>query len=141
MTILVDTAPIVAAIDRDDPEGGAVRDLLRAAREPVTMSAQITAEIDYLVSQRLGERPRQAFLRDLANGRFDVQCLQPGDYDVVFALEQRYEDLRPGLADLSLIVLADRFDTRRILTFDQRHFRAMKPLQGGSFEILPADLP
>lgn len=51
-------------------------------------------------------------------------------------LEQRYGDLDLGLADCAVVVLAARFGSRRILTFDERHFRAVKPLQGGSFELL-----
>jgi len=47
--------------------------------------------------------------------------------------------LRLGLADLSVVVLARKLKTRRILTFDQRRFRAIRPLQGGSFTLLPAD--
>jgi hypothetical protein len=27
----------------------------------------------------------------------------------------------------------------RLLTFDERHFRTIRPLQGGSFTLLPAD--
>jgi uncharacterized protein len=44
-----------------------------------------------------------------------------------------------GLADLSVVVLAHRFRTRRLLTFDERDFRAVKPLAGGSFVLLPRD--
>ena len=36
------------------------------------------------------------------------------------------------------MVLADRHGTTRILTFDERAFRAVPPLQGGTFTILPA---
>jgi len=32
-----------------------------------------------------------------------------------------------------------QFRTTRLLTFDERHFRAIKPLSGESFTILPAD--
>ncbi|MBO0774090.1 MAG: PIN domain-containing protein, partial [Actinobacteria bacterium] len=52
---------------------------------------------------------------------------------------ERYSDLGIGLADASIVVLAERYKTTRVLTFDHRHFRAMKPLQGGSFTILPAE--
>jgi len=45
-----------------------------------------------------------------------------------------------GLADLSVIVLAARYRTRRILTFDERDFRRVRPLDGDSFVLLPADL-
>ena len=37
--------------------------------------------------------------------------------------------------------LAERYATRRLLTFDERAFRSVPPLQGGSFTILPADQP
>jgi hypothetical protein len=36
-------------------------------------------------------------------------------------------------------VIAERYATRRLLTFDERAFRAVAPLQGGAFTILPAD--
>jgi predicted nucleic acid-binding protein len=47
--------------------------------------------------------------------------------------------LRLGVADASLVVIAERYATRRLLTFDERTFRAVAPLQGGAFTILPAD--
>jgi predicted nucleic acid-binding protein len=50
----------------------------------------------------------------------------------------RYRDLELGLADASLVVLAQWWQTRRILTLDERAFRAVTPLQGGAFEVLPA---
>jgi predicted nucleic acid-binding protein len=58
---------------------------------------------------------------------------------VVAELDARYADLGLGLADCSIAVLAERYETRRLLSFDEGHFRAVAPLQGGSFELLPAD--
>ena len=52
---------------------------------------------------------------------------------------ERYEGLGIGLTDASLVVLADRLGTARLATFDERHFRAVLPLAGGSFAILPMD--
>ena len=61
------------------------------------------------------------------------------DYGTILELEARYADLELGLADCALVALADRHETTRILTFDERHFRAIKPLRGDAFTILPAD--
>ena len=58
---------------------------------------------------------------------------------MITALDTRYADLGLGLADCSIVVLAARYGTRRLLSFDERHFRAVAPLQGGSFGLLPAD--
>jgi predicted nucleic acid-binding protein len=54
-------------------------------------------------------------------------------------LDSRYADLDLGLADCALVIVARRYDTTRIISFDERHFRAVRPLQGGTFTILPAD--
>lgn len=111
----------------------------RRARVPLIVPAPVTAEIDYLLDQRVGRNARLGFLGDIAAGRFRVECLDARDYATVLELEHRYAALNPGLADLSIVVLAARFKTRSILTFDERHFRAIEPLQGGRFTILPAD--
>jgi hypothetical protein len=36
-------------------------------------------------------------------------------------------------------VLAERYDTTRLLTRDERHFRALRPLRADAFMLLPAD--
>jgi predicted nucleic acid-binding protein len=43
------------------------------------------------------------------------------------------------LAECALVVIANRYRTDRILSFDERHFRAVTPLGGGAFTILPSD--
>jgi len=60
---------------------------------------------------------------------------------VIADLERRCEDLDVELADLSLVVAAQQHGTRRVLTFDERHFRALRPLRGDRFTLLPGDLP
>lgn len=137
MTLLLDAVPLVAlAVQRDDRHLD-VRRVLRDERGPLIFSAHVAAEVDYLLTARIGGHASRAFLRDLAAGRYEVAPLEPADYRLLAALAERYRDLGPGLADLSIVVLAARYDTRRILTFDYRHFRALEPIQGGEFELLP----
>lgn len=50
-----------------------------------------------------------------------------------------YRDLMIGLADASILVLAGRYRTNRILTLDERHFRALRTPRGEHFTLLPAD--
>jgi uncharacterized protein len=61
------------------------------------------------------------------------------DYADIVSLDDQYADLELALADCAAIVLARRFKTRRLLTFDERHFRTVVPLQGGALKILPTD--
>lgn len=44
-----------------------------------------------------------------------------------------------GLADASLVVLAHRYGTDRLLTLDERHFRVLRTREGQPFRLLPAD--
>lgn len=140
MTLILDAAPLVALADAKEPQLEALLRIRDEDKGPLVLPAPVAAEVDYLLGVRFGETARRAFLSDLAAQRYDVGCLEAGDYRVVAELDARYADLGLGLADCSIIVLADRYETRRLLSFDERHFRAVTPLQSGSFSLLPADL-
>jgi len=139
VTLVIDAAPLVALADAHEPRRDEILDLLRAERGSLFIPAPVTAEIDYLLGRRFGAAARRAFMEDLAARRYESPGLDPADYEAALDLDRRYADLNLGLADLSVAVLAHRLGTRRILTFDQRHFRAVRPIQGGAFTVLPAD--
>ena len=139
MTVVIDAAPLVAFGDANDPYFPRIDELLRTVGGPLIIPAPVTAEVDYLLGQRLGRGPRRNFIADLAAGRFTVACLEREDYDTIGEVAARYADLELGLAECALVVIANRYKTNRILSFDERHFRAVTPLQGGAFTILPSD--
>jgi uncharacterized protein len=139
VTLILDAAPLVALADAKEPQLEALLKIRDEEEGRLVLPAPVAAEVDYLLGVRFGEGARHAFLSDLAAQRYDVACLEPGDYQAVAELDSRYSDLGLGLADCSIVVLAERFETRSLLSFDERHFRAVAPLQGGSFELLPAD--
>jgi predicted nucleic acid-binding protein len=139
MTLVVDAAPLVALADRRDLMQSTVEKLLHDEPGELIIPAPTTAEVDYLLGRRIGRPARLAFLEDLAAARFGVASLDADDFRMIADLERRYGDLDAGLADLSAVVIAHRFRTRRILTFDERHFRALRPLAGGHFTLLPVD--
>lgn len=139
MTLVLDAAPLVALADAKEPQLEALLRIRGEEEGRLVLPAPVAAEVDYLLGVRFGEAARRAFLSDLAAQRYDVACLEADDYRAVSELDIRYSDLGLGLADCSIAVLAERYETRRLLSFDERHFRAVAPLQGGSFELLPAD--
>ena len=139
MTLILDAAPLVASADAKEPQLEALLRIRGEEEGPLVLPAPVAAEVDYLLGVRFGEAARRAFLSDLAAQRYEVACLEPGDFRTVAELDARYADLGLGLADCSIVVLAERYGTRRLFSFDERHFRAVAPLQGGSFTLLPAD--
>ena len=139
MTLVVDAAPLVALADEREPRRLEILELLRDEVGHLFVPAPVTAEIDYLLGQRFGPPARRAFLEDLRARRYESPGLDARDYDAALELDRRYADLDLGLPDLSVAVIAHKLGTRRILTFDERHFRVVRPLQGGVFTVLPAD--
>lgn len=130
----------MAQADRDEPDHEAVVKLLQKENETLVTSELAVAEADYLILTRLGIDAELAFLDDLAERTFVVDCLTAGELGQARDLARQYRDLRLGLTDCSIVILASRYNTRRLATLNTRDFRAMSPLQGGSFAILPADL-
>jgi predicted nucleic acid-binding protein len=139
VALLLDAGALYAQADRADPHHVDVVEILQAERGPLIASAIGVAEADYLILTRLGIDVELAFLEDLAEGTFQVECLTRTKLGVALRIARRYHDLELRLADASLVVLAQRFQTRRLVTFDERDFRGVAPLQGGSFTLLPAD--
>jgi uncharacterized protein len=139
VTLIVDAGPVITLGDEADSLQGVIERILGEEPGQIVLPAPVTAEVDYLVRKRGGQSARHRLLRDLALGRFLVACLEFNEYDLIRTYNQQYADLDVGLADLSVVVVAHRFKTRRILTFDQRHFRVLHPLDGGSFVLLPYD--
>jgi uncharacterized protein len=139
VTVVIDAGPLVAFGDANDPYFPRVNQLLRTVDGPLIIPAPVTAEVDYLLGRRVGHKARRDFITDLAAGRFIVACLEREDYTAIRDIDARYADLELGLADCSLVVIANRYSTAQIMSFDERHFRAVTTLAGGAFSILPAD--
>lgn len=139
MALLVDANALLSQADASEPRHDDVVKILRRERETVITSELVLAEADYLILRRLGPDVELAFIDDVVAATFVVECLTRDELQTARGIVGQYRDLRLGLADASLVVLAKRYGTRRILTFDERAFRAVAPLQGGAFTILPAD--
>jgi len=139
MTLIVDAAPLVALGDARDPAHEPVLHTLRSEPGDLVVPAPVSAEVEYLLRRRGGSLAARSFIQDVAAGRFRVEGLTRAEHGLIAELDERYDDLAVGLADLSVVVLAGRFGTRRVLTFDERDFRTLTPLTGGSFMLLPAD--
>ncbi len=103
------------------------------------MSPFVLAEADYLVTRRVGPTAALELLRDVADGAYELAAFGAADVEAAVGVLERYDDLGVGLADASLVVLADRYDTGRVLTFDERHFRALRWRSRRHFRLAPAD--
>lgn len=135
--IVADTSGLLAFFNPREAAHDSVRQTVEAETEPMIVSPYVVAELDYLVATRLGVRAELATLDELGGGAYELACLASDELRIAADVVRRYADQQIGVTDASLVVLAQRYRTRRLLTLDRRHFEALRPLQQGRFELLP----
>ena len=139
--MLVDTSGLLAAIDGSQRAHAACAAAIRASRGPLLLSPFVLAELDYLLGARVSATAQDALLEEVARGAYRLEPFSADDVGRARAIAARYRDLDLGLADASIVVLAERHHVRDVLTLDERHFRALRHGRGARFRLLPADLP
>ena len=136
--ILVDTSGLIAAIDRSQAAHAAA--LAAAGGAPIrALSPFVLAELDYMLSTRVGAAARDALLDEVVAGTYGLEPFGPADVERALTVMRRFADLSIGLADASIVVLAERHGCRDVLTLDERHFRALRFGRNRTFRLLPAD--
>jgi uncharacterized protein len=137
--IPIDTSVVYALLDRRDQRHDLAAAWYRRDQPEVVTTPLVIAEVDHLAMTRSGASSAAAWRADVAAGAYAVQWWDAAAAETV-AIADRYADLGLGLTDASLVALAARLEVTDIATFDERHFRAVRPLAGAdAFRLLPLD--
>jgi len=137
--IIVDTSGLLSAMDASDPLQARSAAALRSARGPRLLSPFVLAELDYLLGRRVNLAAARRLLDEVVRGAYRLEPFGSEDIEQAGAIIDRYRDLDLGLADASIVVLAERHGIADLVTLDERHFRAVRGPRGRPFRILPAD--
>jgi predicted nucleic acid-binding protein len=136
--ILLDTSGLLANYDRRDRHHAAAAGILAHPQHRI-LSPFVLAELDYLVGQIAGQASELMVLEDVARGAYQLEPFSAADVMAAKEIIEQYADLRLGLADASVVVLAERHGCHDLLTLDERHFRTILGPNGRPFRLLPAD--
>lgn len=139
--ILVDTS---AALQLASSTGQRHADVLRVVERldgPFLLSPFVLAELDHMLIARHGQEKQLALLSQVVEGAYELAEFSRADVDAATGVMKTYADLRVGLAAASIVVLAEKHATVDVLSFDFRHFRAMRGPAGRPFRLLPDDFP
>ncbi|MGL5818781.1 MAG: PIN domain-containing protein [Phycicoccus sp.] len=136
--IIADTSGLLALFNRAEPEHERVARVVSRTDQPLVVSPYVVAELDYLVATRVGVHAELGVLAELAAGDYHLPAFGAGDLVIARQVIERYQDQAIGLADASIVVLADTCRTREVLTLDRRHFSVLRPLSGGHFTLRPS---
>jgi predicted nucleic acid-binding protein len=116
-SVLVDTGPLVALFDPSDRDHERCRDKLdQLHRVELVTSLAVVTETTFLLD--FSTEARRAFLLFLSAGAVRIEPFGAADMARASALMDKYADQPMDFADATLVVLADRLDTRSIFTID-----------------------
>ena len=136
--MIVDTSALLAYFNSREPDHEAVSGVIDNNDDgQLVVSPFVVAELDYLIGTRIGVAAELAALRELSSGAWELAVFGMADLESATSIVEKYGDQDIGVADASLVVLADRYHTRTIVTLDRRHFDVLRPIGGGRFSIRP----
>ncbi|MEX1172527.1 MAG: PIN domain-containing protein [Chloroflexota bacterium] len=137
MALILDTGPLLAALDVADPDHAVCARLLTDATEDLVVPELVLPELDYWCSRRLSVDAWIVFLDDVLAGAYRIEAPTHTDLRRCRELQTSYTDLGLGIVDASIVALAERLREPKVATLDRRHFAAVRPIHVPAFEIRP----
>ncbi len=138
MALVLDTGPILAALDAGDTHHEACVQLFRLPGQRRTVVAPVLVELDHLLTRQVGPDAFPALLETVRRGELDVLPLNAQDYVRSGELMRTYADLRVGFVDAAVFAVVERLREPKLATLDHRHFSVMRPRHVHALELLPA---
>ena len=134
-TWIVDTGPLVAYVDADDPAHAEVTACWDAfAGRLATTGAVITEAMHFVSASREGPRTLADLVAASEMDVFDLSA--PPELHEAVALMEKYADAPMDFADATLVLLAEALDARDVLTLDRRGFAAYRTRKGRAMRLV-----
>lgn len=120
LSVLVDTGPLVAALDKNDSRHAWAAGELRRLKNAVTVWPAIT-EATHLLARRSADGPVR-LLQAIAKHGMEVAPMGADDLEPLSFLVSQYADLPMDLADAALLHAYHRDGYGAVMTTDLRDF-------------------
>lgn len=133
---VADTGFVVGLLNSADTMHTPIKKIY-AQQQQILLPQTVLAEVAYLIGRNAGANIVVAFLQGLSASRFHLVALIEQDVMRVAEILDEYADSRIDFVDATVMAVAERYASTRILTLDQRDFRLFRPRHCDSFEILP----
>jgi predicted nucleic acid-binding protein len=108
MALICDTGGVYALYDADDQHHTSIKAIIESEPGPLILPLVLLAEIDYLLTARLGAAAAMDFLESVELGAFVLTGLSQQDLARCRELIIQYRDLQLGIADASVAIAAER---------------------------------
>ena len=133
--VLVDAGPLVAVLDRSDPQHAVCVQTVQTIHDPLVTVWPALTEAMYLL--RFFWDAQAALCEMLETEAVRLLPLDRTDIPRIKELMRKYRDHPMDLADAALVRVAEREKLRRIFTTDRRDFEVYRLSRVGRFSIMP----
>ncbi len=133
---LTDTGPLVALLDRDEPDHAKCVEQLPSLSAPMLTTWPVFTEAMYLIGDGLGWRGQEALWRTLRRGDLHVVEVRASTVERMERLMSKYRDIPMDLADASLVAVAEERGLTKVFTLD-RDFHVYRVLGRRPFAVVP----
>ena len=137
MTVIADTGALYALVDRSDAWHARVVAWWTRNREPVVVPVSVIPEVTYLLQSRIGAAAEIGFVQAIVDGEFTIESVEADDFERAVNIMQQYADLPLGFVDATVVAVAERLESRELLTTDRRHFGVVRPQHARGFVLSP----
>lgn len=137
VALVLDTGPILALLDADDPAHGRCCAMVDDIGEDLVVPVPVLVEVDYWVVKLLGADVWTAFIEDVTAGGYRLEGLTPEDLSRAGELELAYADLDLGLVDAAVVAVCERLGETKVATLDHRDFSVVRPRHCPYLRLLP----
>jgi uncharacterized protein len=135
LALILDTGPLVALVDRSDPDHERCTELINAATEVRVVPVYALVEIEYQLRPWRGGFAR--LMEDVEAGRLEIHVPDPKELARAAALVAEYGDLPLGLVDATVVACVERLREPKLATLDRRHFSVVRPKHATHLQLLP----
>lgn len=137
MSLVLDTGPIVALLNRGDPDHERCARVLAETSESLVVPGPVMVEVDYWCRKLIGLEALEVFIADLMAGAYLWHDLGLTGLERAIEIELQYRELQIGLVDAAVIATCEMLDEERVVTLDRRHFSVIRPMHRQHLTLLP----
>ncbi|MGA5701720.1 type II toxin-antitoxin system VapC family toxin [Peterkaempfera bronchialis] len=135
--LIVDTGPLVALLNRNDPDHQRCAELLESHDGELLITPYVLTEACYLVAKYVGPDAEINLVEAVAGGDLAQVEMDQEDLARMSELMRQYRGFPLGITDASVIALAEHGKATSVATLDHRHFRAVTPRHVPALTLLP----
>ncbi len=136
MQIILDTSAVIGLMDKKYKKHENLKTIFTKKDNLYILPSTAIGEICYMLNSRFGNKIELIFLEEIIKTGFQLELLKDMDIVRIIEILKKYDTLNIGYVDASIVAIAERLKTNKILTLDRKHFEIIIPRGFDRFDIL-----